>query len=109
MGPTWIGVAVRIGHSTCERRGCFAVRARRRVSPSSVSALILAHLLGYAHSRERRIVVGVEAILLDFFPAGFFGVLALFALPPEKNSGDDEQSNDYYGNDNGNGGLSTAG
>lgn len=81
-----VTVAVRVGHARGEGGGHLAVGARSGVAPASVTAVVFGHGQS-TDSRKGRIVVGVEAILLDFFPAFVLGALALLAFAPEEDAG----------------------
>lgn len=84
-----VAVAVRVGHTAGEGSGGLAVRAGCSVAPASVAARILSHLGSHANCRERGVVVGVEAILLDLLSSLFLVVLASLTLPPQDDTGQD--------------------
>lgn len=91
-GRMWAGVsagvavAVRVGHARGEGGGHLAVGAGGGVAPASVTAVVFGH--GQSTNRRKGgVVVRVEAILLDFFPAFVLGALALLAFAPEEDAG----------------------
>ena len=95
---TWVAVAVRVGVGAGQGSGTLGVRACGRVAPSSVAALVFGHLRGHTDSGQRRVVVGIEAILFDFLPPRLGVVLLRLTTPPKENAGNDQQSdnNDRY-------------
>lgn len=83
-----VAVAVRVGHTAGQGGGSLAIRAGCSVAPTSVAARVLSHLRSsHSNCRQRWVVVGVEAILLDLLAALLLIVLAGLALPPEDDTG----------------------
>jgi hypothetical protein len=96
-----VAVAVRVGHAAVKGGRSLAAGAGGGVAPSPVSALVLGHFRLHADGREGRVLVGVESILLNFFPARLLCTLLRLALPPEPESGEQQQCDGDDRNDDG--------
>lgn len=77
-----VAVAIRVGHTAGEGGGSLAVRAGCGVAPSSVAARVFGHLRSHSDCRQGWVVVGVEAVFLNFLPSLLLVVLARLAFPP---------------------------
>lgn len=84
-----VAVAVGVGHTAGEGGGSFAIGAGGSVTPASVTARVFSHLRAHAHSRERRVMIRVESVLLDLLPSLLLVVLASLAFPPQDDTGQD--------------------
>lgn len=104
-----IAGAVGIGHGAVEGGGGFAAGAGCRVTPSSISTVVLDHLGGNANCGECWVVVGVVAVLFHLFPALLLVALALFAFPPEDDASQHQQADDNKRHHDSNGRLAAGG
>jgi len=96
-----------VRHARCQSRRSLAARGRCGVTPAAVTRAIFGHLRGDADGRKCWVMVGVEAVLLDFLATLVLVVLALLAFPPEEEGAENEERDDDEGNHNGNGSLAS--
>lgn len=97
-----VAVAVRVRHARGQGSRSLAIGARGRIAPASVAAIVFGHGEP-ADSGERGVVIGVEAVFLDFLSALVLGRLALLALAPEEEASESKEGDDDNGDDDSDG------
>lgn len=93
-------------HSTGQIGGGLATGGGGAPATVSGRSVVLGrNATGNHHTRECRIIVGVEAIFFNLLTALFLGSLVRLTLAPEPERGQNNQSYGSNGHDNGNGNL----